>query len=220
MPKDPFFVELPTPSVIGDAPTFEGATEEWASLPTFFLPRARPPRIDPTATMERLDLTELRRLTTKVVEGLGYDLVELEWKHEAVGWVLRVFIDKEGDPVAAGEPPRSPIGFDDCERASRTLSAELDVADAIPVAYHLEVSSPGLDRPLRRERDFRRFVGHLARIRTLRPLTEGGATPRRNFRGRLAAVDGGRVRIEVDGLSYEIPIDEVEKANLEYEFKS
>jgi ribosome maturation factor RimP len=92
---------------------------------------------------------------------------------------------------------------------SRDLSAALDVADIIPHAYQLEVSSPGLDRPLRRERDFARFVGESARIR----LVEG-VEGRRNFSGTIRGAKDGRVEIECDGRSYQLPIDEIAKANL------
>ena len=86
---------------------------------------------------------------------------------------------------------------------------EVPLADAIPHAYQLEVSSPGLDRPLRRERDFARFVGETARIRLV-----DGVEGRRNFSGTLRAAHDGRVEIACDGRSYELPIDDIVRANL------
>jgi ribosome maturation factor RimP len=148
-----------------------------------------------------VDIEQLRGIASPVVAGLGYELVDLEWKHEG-RWVLRLFLDRDGG-----------ISHDDCARASRALSAELDVADAIHAPYVLEVSSPGLDRPLRAERDFARFAGKNARIRTRHPVGES----RRNFKGKLIGAAEGKVRIEVDGQEYEIPVDDVEKANLEIE---
>jgi ribosome maturation factor RimP len=85
----------------------------------------------------------------------------------------------------------------------------MDVADSIPHAYQLEVSSPGIDRPLRRERDFARFVGQHARIR----LAEG-VEGRRNFSGTIRGAQDGLVEIECDGRSYRLPVDDVAKANL------
>jgi ribosome maturation factor RimP len=153
--------------------------------------------------MKPIDKDTLLPLATPVVEGMGYELVDLEWKHEGGQFVLRLFIDQ---PTG--------VSHDDCARVSRTLSAELDVADAIHVRYTLEVSSPGLDRPLRTERDFTRFVGKNARIRTRHPVGES----RKNFRGRLLGAAEGKVQIEVDdGQRFEIPVDDVEKANLEIE---
>ncbi len=164
-----------------------------------------------------VDIEKLRELAATIVAGLSYELVDLEWKHESGRWVLRVFIDRalggEAPPPVSDEPAAG-VSLEDCSRASRSLSAELDVADVIGVPYTLEVSSPGLNRPLRAERDFKRFVGHEARIKTRHPVGDN----RRNFRGRLKGVDGGNVKIEVDGREFEIPVADVEKANLEFEF--
>src|SRR5262245_10603222 len=116
----------------------------------------------------------LTPLLTPAVEGAGYELVELHWKHEPGGWVLRAMIDK---PVGA-------IGHDDCERVSRELSASLDVNDVIPHHYSLEVSSPGLDRPLRTAQQFGRFLGQKARVRL-----HTGLSGRRNFAGIIVGVE-------------------------------
>jgi ribosome maturation factor RimP len=94
---------------------------------------------------------------------------------------------------------------------SRDVSAALDVADSIPHAYQLEVSSPGLDRPLRREGDFARFAGQNARIKM---SDDGGVEGRRNFSGTIRGAKDGRVEIECDGRSYQLPIDGIAKANL------
>jgi ribosome maturation factor RimP len=174
-----------------------------------------------------VDIQALEQLAAPVVAGLGYELVDLEWKHEAGHWVLRILIDREPAPDAtpeAGASPASPtstVGLEDCARVSHTLGAEIDVADAIHVPFHLEVSSPGLNRPLRREADFRRFAGHKARVRTRTPVEDPGSpSGRRNFAGRLVGAEGGRVRIDVEGKVFEFPVTDVEKANLVYEFKS
>jgi ribosome maturation factor RimP len=154
--------------------------------------------------MAQIDLDKIRSIVQPVLGGLGYELVDVEWKHEAGGWILRVFLDKQDG-----------ISHEDCAHASRNLSAELDVADPIHVPYSLEVSSPGLNRPLRAERDFLRFVGRRARIRTRHPVGES----RRNFDGTLTSVEAGKVKIAVDGQEFEIPVEDVEKANLVYEFE-
>ncbi len=132
----------------------------------------------------------------------GFDLIEVQFGREQSGAVLRLFIDRtEGN---AGS-----VTHEDCERVSRDVSAALDVADHIPYTYQLEVSSPGLDRPLRREQDFARFVGESARIRL-----NDGVQGRRNFTGTLRAAKNGRVEIACDDRSYELPIDDVSRANL------
>jgi ribosome maturation factor RimP len=154
--------------------------------------------------MKPVDIQQLEKLSEPVVAGQGYELVDVEFKNELGQWILRVFIDK-----AAGA-----VGLEDCATVSRELSAVLDVADAIPQHYSLEVSSPGLNRPLKKEADFLRFVGKKAKIRTRRPIGEA----RRNFSGTLVGVDAGKVKIDVGDQVCEVPVEDVEKANLVYEF--
>ena len=108
------------------------------------------------------------------------------------------------------------MSLDDCERVSRELSAVLDVADVIPQAYSLEVSSPGLDRPLRTVEHFRRFRGEKAKVRLI-----AGVDGRRNFSGTIVAVpeeSPPRIVMEVDGTEYTLPLDDLDRANLVYEF--
>lgn len=157
----------------------------------------------------RREVQELWKLAEPHVRGAGLELVELEWSREQGGWVLRVFIDRPWQ----GEAEHEPVTFEDCERASRDLSAALDVADLIPHAYRLEVSSPGIDRPLRRVEHFRRFVGHKVKIRTT-DAVEG----RRNFSGTIRDARGsdhdGVVAVDCDDRSYDIPVDAIARANL------
>jgi ribosome maturation factor RimP len=149
----------------------------------------------------RKDVQDLWNLAEPCVKDAGFDLVEVQSGREVAGWVLRLYIDT---PEGAGT-----VSHEDCERVSRDISAALDVADLIPHSYQLEVSSPGLDRPLRRERDFARFAGQNARIR----MSEG-VEGRRNFSGVLRGAKDGLVEIECEGRSYQLPIGEVAKANL------
>ncbi|HXU60938.1 MAG TPA: ribosome maturation factor RimP [Polyangia bacterium] len=151
----------------------------------------------------RKDLQDLWLLAEPYVRDAGFDLIEVQYGREQRGLVLRLFIDRPEGGGTGG------INVDDCERVSRDVSAALDVADTISKAYQLEVSSPGLDRPLRRERDFARFAGESARIR----LTEG-VEGRRNFTGIIRGAKDGRVEIACDGRSYEIPVDDITRANL------
>jgi ribosome maturation factor RimP len=172
----------------------------------------------------RKDLQDLWLLAEPYVRDAGFDLIEVQFGREQQGSVLRLFIDRAlttaeagvaaEDRVATGTGAGSAttptlISVDDCERVSRDVSAALDVADKIPYAYQLEVSSPGLDRPLRRERDFARFVGESARVRL-----EVGVEGRRNFSGTIRGAKDGRVEIACDGRSYELPIDDIVRANL------
>lgn len=152
---------------------------------------------------------KIRNVVAPPTEAAGYELVDVEWKRERVGWVCRILIDRIGDGPGG-------VGHHDCERVSRELSAVLDVADVIPQAYSLEVSSPGLDRPLRTAEHFRRFIGHGARVR-LRDGLEG----RRNFAGTILAVadSNDKVVLEVDGREYVLPLADLDRANLEYKLK-
>ncbi len=110
--------------------------------------------------MKPVDLDKVTSIVTPVIAGHGYELVDLEWKTEDKQWVLRLFIDKPGGDGRD-------VSLDVCADVSREVSTVLDVADLIGPAYSLEVSSPGLDRPVRHERDFARLrVGKKAKIRT------------------------------------------------------
>lgn len=149
-------------------------------------------------------LQRLFALAEPVCADAGYCLVDVEHKQSPQGWVVRVYIDvPEG---ATGK-----ISFADCERVSHELSAILDVEDVISHAYHLEVSSPGLDRPLRKSSDFQRFIGHEAKI-SLRTGVDG----RRNYRGYLTGVsdDGSLVTIAVDGTDMTLPLADLSSARL------
>jgi ribosome maturation factor RimP len=152
----------------------------------------------------RKDLKDLWQLAEPYVRDAGFDLIEVTFGREQSGWVLRCFIDTPAGGAVV-------VSHDDCARVSRDLSAALDVADSIPHAYQLEVSSPGLDRPLRREGDFARFAGQMARVRM---ADEGGVEGRRNFSGTIRGAKDGFVEIECDGRSYQLPVDGIAKANL------
>jgi ribosome maturation factor RimP len=133
------------------------------------------------------------------VTGLGYELVDVQASNG--GRLLRVFIDKP-----AGS--KSGITIDDCATVSRQLTRVLPVEG---VAFErLEVSSPGLDRPLRKESDFARFSGHKAELRMRTP----DATGRRKFVGVLRGAEAGRVSMELDGATVALTLDDVERAKL------
>ena len=156
-----------------------------------------------------------------MVESYGLELFDLQFRRESYGWVLRVVIDRPWDGSAgqqAGAPPTDePVGVDDCGRVSQDLSAILDVEPELlgdlDRTYTLEVSSPGLDRPLRGERDYRRFVGRLAKIVTSAPV--GGQSA---FAGRLSGVDDESVLMVEGRRTHRIPLTAIKRARLEVEF--
>jgi ribosome maturation factor RimP len=133
-----------------------------------------------------------------LVEGLGYELWELEYSPGRGNGFLRLYID-----AAAG------ITLDDCERVSRAVSEVLDAEDPIPGQYTLEVSSPGLERPLRTAEHFARFVGETVSVETVQAI-EG----RRRFKGALTAAGGATVEVEVDGKRWTLPLGGIRKAHL------
>ena len=149
-------------------------------------------------------LHRLRELLEPSVDALGYELVQLEFS----SGVLRVYIDAPGG-----------IRVDDCAKVSRRLSAVLDADDAVDAEYSLEVSSPGLDRPLVRPAHFQRFCGHLARIVMKRNAPDfPGLAQRRKFCGRLVEASEHCVVLEVDGESVELAYADIDSARLEPTF--
>jgi len=141
---------------------------------------------------------KLIALTEPLLEKLGYELVDLEYAPGRAHAVLRVFIDRpEG------------VGLDDCERASHELSALLDVEDPVPVGYTLEVSSPGLDRVLRKPAHFQRFIGERIWVE-LRAAREG----RRRYTGRLDALNDEGIELNVDGAMVRVPFADISRARL------
>ncbi|MBP1777505.1 MAG: uncharacterized protein H6Q86_3515, partial [candidate division NC10 bacterium] len=126
-------------------------------------------------------VARFRTLAEPILGDLGLELVDAEFRREAHGWVLRLYMDRPGG-----------VTLEDCQRVSEELGDHLDVEDFIGYPYHLEVSSPGLDRPLTRDQDFVRFAGQAARLSTSEAL-QG----RRNFRGRLAGLQDGAVLLDL-----------------------
>ena len=122
-------------------------------------------------------------ILTPIVESRGFELVDVEYVKEAGNWYLRAYIDKPGG-----------ITVNDCEDVSRAFSDILDEQDFIEDSYIMEISSPGLDRPLKKEKDFKRSLGKLVEIRTYRPIEK-----QKEFCGILNAYDSNSVTIDEDG---------------------
>jgi ribosome maturation factor RimP len=138
-------------------------------------------------------------IASPLIRELGLDLVDVEFRREAGGWILRVYLDKRGG-----------VTLQDCQRVSEELSDLLDVENLVGHPYSLEVSSPGLNRPLGREADFLRFVGERIRVTTSQAI--GG---QRRFLGTLRGYESGRVVLErEDGSRVLIPHHLITKARL------
>jgi len=155
-------------------------------------------------------IDQIRTMAGRVAESHGLEIFDVQFRREAAGMVLRIQIDRPG-PAASAEDS---VSVEDCARVSRDLSAMLDVEDVVPTAYTLEVSSPGLDRPLRQADDYRRFAGRRAKL-VMREAVDG----QKFYRGTLGGVDDGHVVIDADDRKrHRIPLGVITRANLEVEF--
>ncbi|PPK53596.1 ribosome maturation factor RimP [Marinobacter persicus] len=149
-------------------------------------------------------LKQLEEILRPVVEGLGYELWGIEFRSRGTNSMLRIFIDDA----------ENGISIEDCEKVSRQVSGVMDVEDPIQTEYTLEVSSPGMDRPLFRLEHYREFVGYTVKLR-LRMAFEG----RRKFQGLIKGVEDDDVIIQVDDHEYLLPFDSIEKASIVPTFK-
>ncbi len=160
--------------------------------------------------MSQLD-EQIVELIQPILDDLGLELVDLVYQRENRGWMLRFYLDKEGG-----------INLDNCAEASREISAILDVEDLIGSAYTLEVSSPGINRPLKKSRDFERFAGQNVKIKTLSAIDpDQRGRARKTFVGMLDGLDGSEVLITLPGKSatqISIALEQIDCANLEFEF--
>jgi ribosome maturation factor RimP len=179
-----------------------------------------------------VNLESIRAAAERVARSEGLEVVDVEWKVGKQRF-LRVYIDRvpQRNPEVNGtiaaetaganiplSDPDPKISHADCERVSQQLSVILDVEELIdgPAGYILEVSSPGLDRALKKPGDFERFTGRLAKISTSEPIGDA-----KFFEGRLAGFADGKVRMELQGKeprTVEIPLEGIRKANLVVEF--
>jgi ribosome maturation factor RimP len=155
-----------------------------------------------------VDLPRVRAAVGAVLSAHGVALVDLEWLTERSGWVLRLTIEREGSVEKSGG-----VTLADCAEVSRAASAVLDVEDLIHHHYNLEVSSPGLDRPLHTEAEVARFVGQTAKVKLRHPAPDG----QRVLRGPLDPAPDGQVAVIVDGKRVEVPFADVAEANLVFE---
>jgi ribosome maturation factor RimP len=158
--------------------------------------------------MAKADIAEqVRTIALPLLDSLGIELVELEYRKEGQGMTLRLFIDKPGG-----------VMLDDCADVSRELSELLDVEEVIHSHYNLEVSSPGLNRPLTKTADYERYAGRLIKVRTFEMVADDAGNRRKTFLGVLNGLRDGMVSLNLkEGQSASIPLDKIAKANLEFE---
>ncbi|TDA68924.1 MAG: ribosome maturation factor RimP [Clostridia bacterium] len=141
----------------------------------------------------------VRNLIEPVITSMAYELVDVQYVKEARRYILRIFIDRQGG-----------VGLDDCEQVSRAVEPLLDASDPVPEHYYLEVSSPGIDRPLKKAADYERFAGRKVLLKTYAPV-DG----RRTFRGVLGGLAGDHVVLQADGQEISLPLAGVAQARLD-----
>jgi ribosome maturation factor RimP len=162
-------------------------------------------------------LSKVRAAAERVARTFGLEIFDVQLRRESIGMVLRVIIDRPDRGVP--ETLEESVGIEDCQRVSQDLSALLDVEEdelgepSLGHEYTLEVSSPGLDRPLRHEADYRRFAGRLAKIVTTEPIAGQSA-----FAGRIAGVEDGQVVLNEGRKVHRVPLARIKRANLSVEF--
>jgi len=128
-------------------------------------------------------IAQVEDFIVPLLADMGVELVDIEFRREGHGWVLRIYIDRSGG-----------VTLEDCAKVSREVSSYLEVEDPVEHAYHLEVSSPGLERPLKKEKDFIRFSGRMARVKLREKRND-----QRVFTGRLQGMENEEVLLEIDG---------------------
>jgi len=145
----------------------------------------------------------VQALAEPLARSLGLELVDIEYLREGPSWILRIFIDKPGG-----------VNLDDCSAFSHALGPALDVDDVVGTAYALEVSSPGLERPLKKPKDFERFAGKRVKVKTFAPLPSAAGPGQKSFQGILVGLKGDLVELEAEGKPVRIPISAIAKAHL------
>jgi ribosome maturation factor RimP len=155
-------------------------------------------------------LEQIRAIAERVARSRGLDVWDIQSRRETNGHVVRVFIDRPGPAATAEES----VSIEDCEQVNREISTILDVEDPFPFAYTLEVSSPGLTRPLRDAGDYGRFAGRLAKI-----VVREAVDNQKAFEGRLRGIDNGDVLLESPkGRVHRLPLALITRGRLEVEF--
>ncbi|MGA1824022.1 MAG: ribosome maturation factor RimP [bacterium] len=147
-------------------------------------------------------LSKVREVVEPIIEDEGMELVDIQYRRECGGYILRLLIDHEGG-----------VKVDECAMISKEVDKSLENLDILQGRYTLEVSSPGLNRPLTKEADFHRFAGRLIKVKTYAKIDN-----RKSFTGNLLSCHDNLIEIECENHVIQIPLDAIAKAHLEYEF--
>ncbi len=160
-----------------------------------------------------LDRSRIDPVIEPIARAHGAEIFDIELKSEASGWVLRVYVEKLGSAERKSTTQDAAVDLTLCSNVAKELSPALDVIDIVPHRYHLEVSSPGLERPLRHRADFERFEGQKAKIKLRTPIKG-----QKVLVARLAKVHGDVVTVEEGSKSYDVPLADIVSSHLVFEF--
>jgi ribosome maturation factor RimP len=163
--------------------------------------------------MQGIDRARLDAVLDPIVHAHGGEVVDVEFKNEQGGWVLRVFVEKLGSAQANASTEQAAVDLGLCSDVAKDLSPALDVADLIPHRYHLEISSPGVERPLKNERDYVRFAGKKAKLKV-----HAAVKGQKVLVGLLGPVEAGVLSLQDGSASFPIPLDNIAAARLVFEF--
>jgi len=176
------------------------------------IPRMHAEAPKSTSAPDRIDRARLQAVIEPVVAAHGAELCDFELKNEN-GWVLRIYVERLGALEQKLSTKAAAVDLDLCSQIARDLSPVLDESDPIPHRYHLEVGSPGVERPLRKAADFARFLGEKAKLKL-----RMGVAGQKVLVGRLVAMEGNLITLEDGAKSYPVPLDDVVTARLVFEF--
>jgi len=147
-------------------------------------------------------IESIREITEPIISSQGLELVDIEFMSESRGWILRFYVDTEGG-----------VTINHCSRLSEQLGDLIEVKDIIPHSYTLEVSSPGLNRVLKKEKDFLNHIGETVKVKTSQPIDQ-----KKHFQGKLVGCREGKIIVSIDDQAFLIPLALVIKANISYQF--
>ncbi|HEY2517374.1 MAG TPA: ribosome maturation factor RimP, partial [Polyangiaceae bacterium] len=164
-------------------------------------------------TNSTIDRARLDAVVEPIARAHGAEIVDVEFKSEPGGWVLRIYVEKLGSADSNADTRDAAVDLELCSGIARDLSPALDVADFIPHRYSLEISSPGVERPLKKERDFVRFAGKKAKLR-LHTASHGEKV----VTGILAGVEEGKVKVADGHREHQVALDQIANARLVFEF--
>jgi ribosome maturation factor RimP len=177
--------------------------------PRFFLPM---PNLA-SSRIDHFDRARLLAVLEPIVLAHGAEMVDFEWKSEPGGWVLRIFVEKQGSAAANLSTEEASVGLELCAAVARDLSPALDVANLVDHRYHLEVSTPGVERPLRGPHDYARFEGKKARLKL-----KGGIAGQKVVTGILGPLTESSVSVNIGSKSHDIRFDDILFGQLVFEF--